>query len=256
MQHERRENIKKMLDSEGVVNAQELAGRFGVSTETIRRDLEILEKDGLIRRVHGGAVSLRRHINESAYQSRIMEHTPEKRAIAAKVAELIDDGDTVLISPGTTTLEVATFLTSKKNLTVITNSLPIAIQLTENPDINVCCLGGRVRGEDYAATGILSLENLELYNADKLILGVGCVSPEKGVTDYRMEEALILRRFTEAAPCIIGVADSSKFGQEAGFRICPVEKLDCLVTDEGADAKTRKIYRKLGVELITVKVQE
>ena len=127
MLHTRRECIKDMLNSAGFVNVQELVSRFQVSSETIRRDLEYLEKEGLVRRIHGGAVSVRPHASESAYHTRQQEHTGEKQVIARAAAELVSDGDTVLIAPGTTALEVASCLRSRKGLTVISNSLPVTM---------------------------------------------------------------------------------------------------------------------------------
>ena len=129
MQQIRREDIRKLLHSTGFVNVQELVSRFGVSSETIRRDLEAMEKDGLVRRIHGGAVSTQPLVSEFAYTMRRQIHTPEKQAIARVAADLVCDGDTLLIAPGTTTLEIASCLRQRTDLTVITNSLPAAMEL-------------------------------------------------------------------------------------------------------------------------------
>ncbi|MBQ3532490.1 MAG: DeoR/GlpR transcriptional regulator [Oscillospiraceae bacterium] len=247
MLHTRRESIKDMLNSAGFVNVQELVSRFQVSSETIRRDLEYLEKEGVVKRIHGGAVSVRPHASESAYQTRQQQHPGEKQAIARAAAELISDGDTVIIAPGTTALEVAGCLRGHKDLTVITNSLPVAMELANCPGVNLFCLGGHVRGDDFSTAGITAVENLMIFNASKLIIGIGGITPERGLTDYRMDESALLRTFIEKAQCVIGIADHSKFGVVSIYNICPADKLDHLVTDSGTPEELCRPYRDMGV---------
>ena len=249
MLHTRRECIKDMLNSAGFVNVQELVNRFQVSSETIRRDLEYLEKEGVLKRIHGGAVSVRPHANESAYHTRQQEHTSEKQAIARAAAELVCDGDTVLIAPGTTALEVAGCLKSRKGLTVITNSLPVTMELANCPNINLFCLGGHVRGDDFSTAGITAVENLGIFNVAKLIIGIGGITPERGLTDYRMDESALLRTFIEKADCVIGIADHSKFGVVSVYNICPADKLSHLITDSGTPVELCKPFREMGVQV-------
>lgn len=249
MQQERHEVIKELLSRAGFVNVQELVAKFHVSSETIRRDLECMEKEGLLKRVHGGAVSDLPHTSESAYQTRRGDHTKEKKAIAAAAAAFIADGDTILIAPGTTTLEVSTYLRQRKNLTVITNSLPVASELAGCPSIQVHFLGGIVQGEDYATSGITASENLNHFNPDKLIIGIAGITPEHGLTDYRSEESALLHLFTEKAPCVIGIADHSKFGTVSTFSICLADRLTHLITDDGTPDALSSPYKKMGVQV-------
>lgn len=249
MQHTRRESIRELLNNAGFVDVQELVARFGVSSETIRRDLECLEKEGALRRFHGGALSIQPHTNESAYQVRQTYHISEKRAIALLAASLIQDGDTVLIAPGTTALETAIHLKDRQNLTVITNSLPVAMALSEQESIHVFSLGGLVHGEDFSTVGMLTLENLAAFNAAKLIMGIGGITPEAGVTDYRMEESAILRAFIDKAGCIIGIADHSKFGMISVHNICPANRLNHLITDSKTPEDLCRPYREMGVQV-------
>ena len=249
MQQIRRESIKELLRSTGFVNVQELVSQFGVTSETIRRDLETLEKEGVVRRVHGGAVSTQPIVNESDYTTRRHNHAPEKEAIAHAAADLICDGDTVLITPGTTTLRIATQLRERSQLNVITNSLPIAMELTGCAGISVFCLGGLTRGEDFSTSGITAMQNLELFNANKLIIGVGGISLRHGVTDYRMDESALLRFFVQKAECVIGIADHSKFGVTAMYNICPAERLNHLITDSGTPEELYQPFCKLGVQV-------
>lgn len=256
MQHERRETIMQMLIDADFVNAQELSSKFEVTSETIRRDLEYLEQMGYARRVHGGAVSIRRNVRESAFRLRQLEHTPEKRAIAEAAASFIEDGDTVLIAPGTTTRAVATFLSEKHDVTVITNSLPIATDLADCEGLNVFCLGGFVRADDYSVSGAMALENLKVFNANKLILGVGGITPEHGVTDYRMDESALLRTFIEKADCVIGMADCSKFGKVLRYNVCPASGLDHLITDSETPENLFLPYREEGVQVHVVPAEK
>ena len=252
MRHTRRETIRELLNNDGYVIAQELVAKFRVSSETIRRDLEKMEQEGDAQRVHGGAISVRRTVNESAYQLRQQDHAPEKHAIAKAAAAMISDGDTVLIAPGTTTLEVATFLHDKSNVTIITNSLPVAMELANSPGINVFCLGGHIRGDDYSASGVMAADNLDIFNADKLIMSIGGISPDRGLTDYRMEESALLRLFINKVDCVIGIADHSKFGVVSRYNICPAFRLKHLITDSGTPEILYKPYQESGLQVHVV----
>ncbi|MBQ4424164.1 MAG: DeoR/GlpR transcriptional regulator [Lachnospiraceae bacterium] len=254
MQEIRRDKIKELLRTSGFVNVQDLASRFQVSSETIRRDLEQLEKEGAVKRVHGGAMSTLRMVSETAFVLRQQSHTPEKRLIARAAAEMIADGDTVILSPGTSTLQIAPFLAPRKNLTVITNGLPLAMQLAEYPEINVYFLGGHLRGEDLATSGSLAFSNLALFNPAKLILGIGGITPENGLTDFRMEESALLRAFIDKAACTIAIGDHSKFGKVCAYSICPAGRLDVLITDSGTPAELCRAYQELGVSVRVVNV--
>lgn len=255
MQQMRRESIMELLRSTGFVNVQELVTRFGVSSETVRRDLESMEKAGLVRRVHGGAISTQPLVSESAYTLRRQIHTPEKQAIARTAADLICDGDTVLITPGTTTLEIATQLRQRSELTVITNSLPVAMELTGSPGISVFCLGGHLRGDDFSTSGITAMQNLEMFNANKLIIGIGGITPQRGLTDYRMDESALLRAFVEKADCVIGIADHSKFGITAVYNICPAQRLNHLITDSGTPEELYRPFCDLGIQVHVVSAE-
>ena len=252
MLHTRRESIKDMLDSSGFVNVQSLVNRFQVSSETIRRDLEYLEREGVVKRIHGGAVSIRPRTAESAYHTRQQLRPGEKLAIAQAAAELIEDGDTVLLAPGTTALEVAGFLRRRRDLTVITNSLPAAMELAICPTVELFCRGGRVRGDDFSTTGITAVEHLGMFNASKLVLGIGGITPECGLTDPHMDEAGLLRAFIDKAQCVIGMADHSKFGTVSVYNVCPAHRLTHLITDSGTPWDQCQPYRDLGVQVHVV----
>ena len=250
MQKNRRAAIEELLEQNGFANVQELARRFDVTTETIRRDLEKLEQEGLVRKVRGGAVSIRQQTqNESAHDLRRKVNAAEKKAIASVAVSMIREGDTVILTPGTTTLAVASLLRSKRDVTVITNSLPIAMELAGSDGVNVFCLGGFLRSEDYSVAGPLSLDNLKIFNANILIMGIGGISPDHGVTDYRMDESSLIRTFLDRAGCVIGLADHSKFGKVLRCNICETRRLTHLITDSGTPREDWKVYEDAGVQV-------
>ena len=253
MQKNRHDSIKDLLTATGFVNVQQLADKYGVTTETIRRDLEQFEKEGIVKRVRGGAVSTQIRTQQSdietAFTLRKETNADEKKAIAKLAAELINDGDTVIIAPGTTSLETARCLRGKKDVTIITNSLPVAGELSDADGISVFCLGGFVRPDDYSVSGNMALDNLSMFNATKLITGVGGLSAENGLTDYRMDESSLLRKFFDNTKIAISVADHSKLGKVARYNICPASRIDILVTTDAASAEQIKPFEDLGVDV-------
>ena len=251
MQHTRHSSIKDLVVTTGFVNVQELADKFGVTTETIRRDLEQLEKDGFVRRVRGGAVSIQpvQVQNESAFTLRKDSFADEKQAIAELAADMVNDGDTIIIAPGTTALEVARKLKGKKDVTVITNSLPVAIELADAEGITVFCLGGFVKSEDFSVSGNISIDNLNMFNASKLITGVGGLTIENGLTDYRLDESSLLISFFDKTDIAIGVADHTKIGRVARYNICPAKRLDYLITTDATPEPEIQAFEEIGVKV-------
>jgi DeoR/GlpR family transcriptional regulator of sugar metabolism len=232
LQHERRNEIVKKIQQDNVLRVSDLVKEYTVSIETIRRDLKYLEEKGCLDRVYGGAILHGFYAEEAGLAHREVTNYREKQAIGKKAAEFIDDGDTLFIDLGTTTMETARQLRSKKNLTIITNALLIAQELINNSsDCRVIVLGGELRREEFSVFGTITTTNIENFYAAKVILGIGGISPKTGITDYNFGEALTRRMMIERAGMVIGVADYSKFGVTAMNSICPVEKLDILVTD-------------------------
>ncbi len=249
MLHIRRETIKEMIAHDGSVNVQNLVKRFDVSVETIRRDLEALEKEGFLKRVYGGAVLTRPTVTEPAYFWRKEHNQREKVSIGEIAAGLIEDGDTVFLSYGTTTLEVARHMKYKKNVTVITNSVFIVMELANCRDITTYCLGGRVREGDMSTSGALAEQNMRFFNVNKVIAGVGGITPELGLMDTQMDESGLLQAYISSVGCIIAVCDHSKLGNVATYNICPANKLTHLVTDSGSPRGDLDAYRAMGISV-------
>lgn len=250
MKEKRRDIIIQYISKNKIVRALDLAEQFQVSMETIRRDLEELEQEGLVKRVHGGAVLDRMHGVEPAYNIREIKNYEEKVLIGKCAAELVQDGDTIIIDLGTTTLEFARFLKEKKNLTVLTNALQIATELSYYTNIKVIVLGGNLRSGEIATSGYWAERMVQQFYVDKLFLGTGALSIERGIMDYNIDESNLRRYFVENANQIVALADYSKFGIKALSQVCELKHLDIIVTDE----KTNKTYvrdlRKAGIKVI------
>lgn len=249
MLHERLESITQLIESKGMVKSTDLILRFGVSIETIRRDLEFLEEQGKLKRVYGGAISNESKGIEREYNKRENLHIKEKMAIAKKTAELINDGEAIIFDLGTTTLEVAKCLTDKKHLTILTNSLPVAMEAIKNKTFHVYILGGELRNGDFSTSGFIAGNTLENFRADKAIIGASGVSEENGITDYHAEEAAVRRKMIEACKYPILCADSSKFGLTAFVRVCPLSSIHTVVTDWDISAQAKEMFKNTDTQL-------
>jgi DeoR family transcriptional regulator of aga operon/DeoR family fructose operon transcriptional repressor len=252
MQHERRNDILSKIRKQRTLKVADLIDEYQVSIETIRRDLEYLEKKGQLQRVYGGAVLRGFYGDEPEYESREIINYTQKQAIGKKTVEFIDDGDVLFFDLGTTPMEVAKQLRFKKNLTVITNATLTAQELIRNnPGCRVILLGGELRQSELAVSGAIAESNLKNFYAVKAIISIGGITVETGVTDFNFHEASVRRIMVERASQVIGVTDYSKFGVIAMNHICPIEKLNILVTDWNIPPHVLGEYRALGINICT-----
>lgn len=173
MLQERRNKIIELLHEDGIVKVSELMRLFDVSIETVRRDLEYMEEHGMLNRVYGGAVPAQPRATEPSYSTREIKHFKEKKAIGEKAVELVRDEDVIAVDIGTTTLEFAKALVGKRRVTVITNSMKIAMILSEDINIRVIMLGGEVRSGEASVSGYMTDDNVSHFITDKYFLGVG-----------------------------------------------------------------------------------
>lgn len=231
MLQERRQDIIDIIKKDRMIKTSDLVNRYDVSVETIRRDLEYLESTGQLRRVYGGAVVSGLYGQEPMYSHRQVVNYEAKCIIGQKAAELINDGDTLFFDVGTTALEVAKNLKNKKNLTVITHATLIAQEMMQFGNADVILLGGNLRAGELSVSGSLTIQGLEHFYANKLVMGVGGINAENGITDYHTEEAEIRRIMIRHSDKIIAVTDSSKFGVTAMNYIAPLSVLDDIVVD-------------------------
>lgn len=247
---ERHDKILENLRVNKVVKVSEIVKEFNVSVETVRRDLEFLEKQGLLKRVYGGAVSANTRSTEPSYFSREVQNLEEKKAIGKKAAQLIEDGDTVLLDLGTTTLEVAKNLKKKHNITVLTNSIKIAVELVDVPDNKIILLGGELRPNELSTSGFLTDMGLHQFCVDKAIIGVGGITVEAGITDYHIQEGKARRLMVDAAEKVIAVTDYSKFGVNAFIHICELKRIETIVTDWKVHPKIIKQLQEQDIQVL------
>jgi DeoR family transcriptional regulator, fructose operon transcriptional repressor len=224
--------ILKEIENRGSVSVVDLAQRLGVSVMTIRRDLVDLEKEGLVHRVHGGAVSARGRSYEPSFLHRESEYRSAKVIIGQLAADLIADGDSVALDIGTTTLELARNLVGRHNLTVITPSLHIANVLANQPDIRLILPGGIVRQGELSLIGELTRQSVGGLFVDRLFLGVGAVDSHAGLTEYNWDDVLVKQAMIRNAKEVILLADTSKFEKVAFARVAPLSAVHMLVTNQ------------------------
>jgi len=250
---ERRKRILDLLQRDGKVKVTDLSKLFGTSEVTIRGDLDGLEGQGLLQRVHGGAISNYKNYYNMTFHDRTETNEEEKRRIATEAASMISDGDTVIIGSGTTPLYVMRELKNHKNLIVITNSLPVAHEAGFNRNLNVVImLGGTINLQYGFVSGDDAINQLNRYKADKLILSSDGVSSEFGVTTYHHLEAELYRRMIALADQRILVADYTKIGRANFARIEDIDKIDCLVSNHNANKDEIEAIKEKGVEVRTV----
>lgn len=249
---ERQQAIASLVMSRGRASVAELAETYAVTTETVRRDLAILDRAGLLRRVHGGAVPTRAlHVVESGVVERDATRTAYKDAIARAAVDFFPlSGCSVLFDAGTTTARVAALLPTDRDLTVVTNSVPIAARVSALPTVNLQLLGGRVRGLTQAAVGEQTLRALETMRVDVAFIGTNGITVRHGLSTPDSEEAAVKRAMVDCSNYVVAVADSSKIGQEEFVSFAPITKVDALVTDTEISTADRAELGANGVEVV------
>lgn len=253
-QTERRLQILSLVQERGRVSVPDLSARFDVSEMTIRRDLRELDREGLLKRVHGGAVSGFGRSYEPALNQRTQANKPAKTAIGRRAAQLIEDGDSLAFDVGSTTLEIVRHMGDKQNLTIITTSLPIANQIVENysltSDVRLILTGGIVRSREFSMIGPFAEHTLQELHMDKAFIGVAGVSLDEGLTEYNLEDATIKKSIMRSAHQVIVVADSSKLGKVTFASVALLDQVDVLVTDDQAPEDFLKELQARGVQII------
>jgi DeoR/GlpR family transcriptional regulator of sugar metabolism len=226
----RKHQISQLLDVAGSVSVSDLAEKLGVSRETIRRDLKLLAGEGRASLVHGGAAKT--NAGEPSLAARGAANAAGKAAIGREAARLVAEGMVVLIDSGSTTFGLAAALTTKTSLTVLTNSLPIALLLCRSPGIKVIMLGGEIHANDEAAFGVDTLAALAHFRVDLAFVGVGGITREGGITDYTRLAAEQRHLMMKAARRVYVLADHTKFERSTPVRIAPVPQIIALIVDE------------------------
>ncbi|MGN6215024.1 DeoR/GlpR family DNA-binding transcription regulator [Parafilimonas sp.] len=249
---ERHQLILEKLHQEGDLNVISLYKELKVSRVTIRKDLKLLEEKGLLFRTHGGATLKNPYTIDRPVNEKEKLQSAEKSKIGAAAARLIDDNDSIIIASGTTVLALAKKIQHKKNLTVITASLNVALELLQQPDIEVLQLGGILRKTSSSVTGPYAQSILTDFSCTKLFLGVDGIDLEFGLSTTSAMEAHLNRQMIEASQKVIVLSDSTKFGKRGFGKICGLDKVDRIITDAGISEYFVKQLENLGIEVTVV----
>jgi len=249
---ERQQAIASLVMERGRASVTELALAYDVTTETVRRDLAVLDKAGIVRRVHGGAVPVRSlHLVEPPVGERDVIRAEHKDAIAAAAAEFFPlSGASVLMDAGTTTMRIAALVPSDRPIVVVTNSVTIAARLATVPSVSLQLLGGRVRGVTQAAVGDQTLRVLDTLRVDIAFIGTNAISVRHGLSTPDSDEAAVKRAMVQAANYVVVAADSSKIGREDFVSFAPITSVDTLITDPEISAAESAELGEQGVEVI------
>lgn len=245
----RQSAILDAVRAQGSYSVRDLADRMAVSDETIRRALKTLSEHGLVRKVHGG-VEMPDGEGEPPFERRMRDGAEAKRRIAARVAALIEDGDSLMLDTGSTTAYVAQALARHANLLVVTNSAEIARTLATRNGNRVFMAGGELRADDAAAFGPAALAFIGQFQVRTAILSIGAIHAEQGLMDYHLSEGEFSRAVMARAERTIVVADHSKFGRRGFVEVCAVDDIDVLVTDQPPPEPYARRLAAGGVEVV------
>lgn len=247
---ERRSMILNQLKNDKVVLVADMSAKFGVSEETIRRDMEKLEQEGYATRTYGGAV-YNEDSRELPYEVRKRTNVEAKERIADAVAAMIKDGDYVMLDESTTSMYVARALKPKRNITLITNSIEIVLELAGDVQgWNIHCTGGQLKPYALAFTGHRAESVISAYHVNTAVLSCEGLDLDAGYTDSREENAVLKRAMMAAAKRVVLAADSGKFGKTSFISVGRLSELDALVTESDPGEVWRAALEESGVKLI------
>jgi len=248
---DRHQQIMDFLSAHRSAQVNELSLHLNVSEATVRRDLTEMEEQGIVRRVHGGAVPVEQPGEPPILQRKT--HLSEiKYRIGVAAAALVKDGDTIIITSGTTTEAMATHITTRQRLTVITNALNVAVYLSRFPEISVIVPGGWLRHSELSLLGHLTDQALESLRADLLFHGIYGLDAEYGLTGVDMQEVQTDRHLLAAARQLVILADHTKFSQVGPIRLAPIEAASMIITDDGVDPHSVEAIEARGIQVMRV----
>ncbi len=254
LSEQRYKEITAFLEQKGSAKTSELCSLLNASRETVRRDLETMESRGMLRRIHGGAMTVQGSLEGAAYTSfekRRQEHPDSKEAVAQAAASLIREGQSVALDSGTTSLALARVLKQRfHSLTVVTNSLAVANELADAEGITLVMTGGIYRADEKAFVSDIATLIFSKINVDTFFLTTCGISVERGVTYQRMDEIAVQNKMMEGAERTIVIADSSKLGVNSLVRMCGIDRISMIVTDPDISQEQRGAFEQAGVRVV------
>jgi DeoR family transcriptional regulator of aga operon len=256
-QQARDHEILSSLQRDGSVSVESLSERLEISVVTVRRDLDRLEQQGLLKRTHGGAVSIEPLFyepfrNDRSFQAQVEKQAPEKRRIGRAAASLIERGETIALTPGTTTTEVIRGLPLNHDITVVTNTVNVAMELSKRKDLKIFVTGGHLKGDWFSLVGPTATHSLSQLLITTIFIGADGIDAKWGAGCFSPDEAHLNSVMVQHSRRRVAVVDHSKFGVVTGWRICSATDIDVLVTDTGATPEAIEPFEKAGIKIIRV----
>jgi DeoR/GlpR family transcriptional regulator of sugar metabolism len=247
--YERRQSLLDLLQKQPGLRVPEIAKALDVSEGTVRNDLNALEEEGRLKRVHGGAVLKEQsQFQNNSFMRRYEQNVAAKLAIAREAALLVKDGDSILLDASSTVYYLARALSERQGLRVVTNGFEVARELAENPSNNVILIGGVVNNDSSSVTGLLSERIIEDLRIEKAFLSCSGFSLERGMTEILLAEAQIKRKVIESSRALYALVDSSKFGKEDLTSFASPRKVTRLFTDDGISSEWMERVQQAGIE--------
>ena len=254
----RAKEILRLLLRDGKTSIDELTIVFGTSPASVRRDLVRLEERGLVHRTHGGAMLAEQAVYEpfrfdASFQVREDRFAQEKQRIAMAAAAMIEDGETIGLTAGTTTTQLARCLRSRSNLRIVTNAVNIGMELSASAGLAVNLTGGSMRWAGaFSLTGSAASESLKILVMNRVFIGVCGIDAERGATTIEPDEAAVFRTMADQSNQVIVIADSSKVGMVSPAVICPAKAVDILITDNGVSDEVLANFKRIGIQVVVV----
>lgn len=249
---ERRHRMLERIQTARQLSVAELSREFGVSEVTVRNDLQALADHNLVVRTHGGAVALESGMSQIALALRLRQQIQEKSRIGKACADMIADGDAIILDSSSTALAIAPHLKAHRHLTVITNAISVTQTLLDAPNVTVVMAGGRLRRDTASLVGVEGLEMLHKFNVQKGFFGAHGLTVENGLTDVSAEEAEVKLRLVKMCRRVIAVFDATKWGRVGLVSFAQIEDIDAIISDIDAPAEQAEQMRTLGKEIILV----
>lgn len=249
---ERKQEIVKIITKQKSIKVTDLALQFNVTEETIRRDLEKLEKENVLKRTYGGAVFVESSGEEQPFTERVHENIEEKRRLAEYAAQFIRDGETIMLDSSTTALEVGKALKDDRKITIITDSLNATLELSGYPNLKIITAGGLLNTKTMSFEGPTTVDNINNYYADKLFISCKGLNLEQGLLEPSELTAEIKRKMIRCAKFVVLVADRSKFEKSAMVRIDDFSHIDALITTQPLDEAWMTQMDRFNIEVVVV----
>lgn len=247
---ERRNAILSKLSMEGKVVVSDLSREFDVTEETIRRDLEKLDNDGLAKKTYGGAVKVENFNTDLPFHIRKQSNVEKKQKIATIIADMIKDGDYIMVDASTTAINVVKAIANRKKITLITNSIEVLLELCNKQDWTVISTGGTLKEGGLSLVGYQAEKMVEGFHVDMAVCSCKGIDAENGVTDSNERDSQMKKAFFASATKKVLAVDSTKFDKVSFVKVCSLAEVDAVVTDEYPGDKWKEVFEKTNTTLV------